>query len=89
MFRVQKQEFKLEGIPVRSIKKLNLLYLFVSTMITFVKLKIEKKNSFFMSLLNKRGIKDKNQIKMFLYRFLAGMKAILEKILAEYSILNT
>ena len=80
MFRVQKQEFQLEGIRVRSIKKLNLLFLLVSTMITFMTIKIEKKNSFFHAVIERaRGLKDKNRIKMFLYRFSTGMKAILEK----------
>ena len=80
MFRVQKQEFRLEDIRVRSLKRLNLLFFLVSTMITFMSLKIEKKNGFFHSVIERaRGIKDKNQIKMFLYRFSAGMKAILEK----------
>lgn len=80
MFRVQKQEFGLEGIRVRSLKRLNLLFFLVSTMITFMTLKIEKKNGFFHAVIERaRGLKAKNQIKMFLYRFSAGMKAILEK----------
>lgn len=80
MFRVQKQEFGLEGIRVRSLKRLNLLFFLVSTMITFMTLKIEKKNGFFHAIIERaRGLKAKNQIKMFLYRFSAGMKAILEK----------
>src|SRR5690606_13487823 len=80
MFRVQKQEFRLEDIRVRSLKRLNLMFLLVSMMITFMTLKIEKKNAFFHAVIERaRGIKDKTQIKMFLYRFSAGMKAILEK----------
>lgn len=80
MFRVQKQEFQLEGIRVRSLKRLNLLFLLVSTLITFMTLKIEKKNGFFHAVIKRaRGLKDKNQIKMFLYRFSAGMKAILAR----------
>lgn len=80
MFRVQKQEFGLESIRVRSLKRLNLLFFLVSTMITFMTLKIEKKNGFFHAVIERaRGLKAKNQIKMFLYRFSAGMKAILEK----------
>ncbi len=43
-------------------------------------LKIEKKNAFFHAVIERaRGIKDKDQIRMFLYRFSAGMKAILDK----------
>jgi len=80
MFRVQKQEFRLEDIRVQSLKRLNLLFFLVSTLITFMTLKIEKKNGFFHAVIERaRGLKDKNQIKMFLYRFSAGMKAILEK----------
>lgn len=80
MFRVQKQEFHLEGIRVRSLKRLNLMFLLVSMMITFMTLKIEKKNGFFHAVIERaRGLKNKNQIRMFLYRFSAGMKAILEK----------
>lgn len=80
MFRVQKQEFQLEGIRVRSLKRLNLLFTLVSMMITFMTLKIEKKNIFFHMVIERaRGIKSKDKIKMYLYRFSAGLKAILEK----------
>src|SRR5690625_295536 len=80
MFRVQKQEFQLESIRVRSLKRLNRLLLLVSMMITFMSLKIEQKNGFFHTIIERaRGIKAKDRIKMFLYRFSAGMKAILEK----------
>lgn len=49
-------------------------------MITFMSLKTEKKNGFFHVVITRvRAIKEKNLIKMFLYRFSAGMKAILEK----------
>src|SRR5690625_5876727 len=53
MFRVQKQEFQLEGIRVRSLKRLNLLFLLVSTLITFMTLKIEKKNGFFHAVIKR------------------------------------
>ena len=80
MFRVQKQEFQLEDIRVRSLKRLNRLLLLVSMMITFMSIKIEKKNGFFHAIIARaRGIKEKDQIRMFLYRFSAGMKAILDK----------
>ena len=80
MFRVQKNEFKLESIRVRSLKRLNRLFLLVSIIITFMSLKIEKKNVFFHTVIERaRGIKDKDKIKMFLYRFLAGMRSILKK----------
>lgn len=80
MFRVQKQEFGLEGIRVRTLKRLNHLLFFVSAMITFMTLKIEKKNMFFHMMIDRaRGIKSKDTIKMFLYRFSAGMKSVLEK----------
>ena len=80
MFRVQKLEFGLEGIRVRTLKRLNHLFFFVSAMITFMTLKIEKKNVFFHMIIDRaRGIKSKDNIKMFLYRFSAGMKSILEK----------
>ena len=43
-------------------------------------LKIEKQNVFFHTVIERaRSIKNSNQIKMFLYRFLAGMKSILKK----------
>ena len=48
MFRVQKNEFKLESIRVRSLKKLNRLFFLVSAMITCMSLKIEKENIFFI-----------------------------------------
>lgn len=47
---------------------------------TFMTLKIEKQNGLFHVVIEwARGIKAKDQIKMFLYRFSTGMKAILEK----------
>jgi len=80
MFRVQKNEFKLESIRVRSLKRLNRLFLLVSIIITFMSLKIEKKNVFFHTVIKRaRGIKEKDKIKMFLYRFSAGMRSILKK----------
>lgn len=42
MFRVQKQEFQLESICVRTLKRLNRLLLFVSMMTAFMSLKTEK-----------------------------------------------
>lgn len=49
-------------------------------MITFMSLKTKKKNGFFHAVISKaRAIKEKDKIKMFLYLFAAGMKAILEK----------
>lgn len=49
-------------------------------MITFMSLKVEKQNDFFHAVIKRaRSIKAKDQVKMFLYRFSAGMKAILEK----------
>ncbi|KKE77858.1 hypothetical protein DTX80_06700 [Bacilli bacterium] len=80
MFRVQKSEFQLENVRVRTLKSLNRMYLLLSMMITFMSLKTEKKNGFFHAVITRaRAIKEKDQIKMFLYRFSAGMKAILEK----------
>lgn len=80
MFRVQKQEFQLEKIQVRSLTRLNRLFLLLSMMITFMTLKIEKQNTFFHAVIKRaRGIKAKEQIKMFLYRFSAGMRNILAK----------
>ena len=56
------------------------MFLLVSIMITFMTLKIEKQNVFFHVVIERaKGIKAKEKIKMFLYRFSAGMKAILEK----------
>lgn len=80
MFRVQKSEFQLENIRVRTLKSLNRIHLLLSMIITFMSLKTEKKNVFFHAVIARaRAIKQENQIKMFLYRFSAGMKAILEK----------
>jgi len=80
MFRVQKSEFQLENVRVRTLKSLNRMHLLLSMMITFMSLKTEKKNGFFHTIIARaRAIKGENQIKMFLYRFSAGMKAILEK----------
>src|SRR5690625_848743 len=80
MFRVQKNEFKLESIRVRSLKKLNRMFFLVSVMITFMSSKIEKKNIFFYTVIERaKGIKEKDKIKMFLYRFLAGMNSILKR----------
>lgn len=77
---VQKHEFQLESICVRSLKRLNMLFQFLSMMITFMSLKIEKKNDFFHRVIERaRGTKATEEIRMFLYRFSAGMKAILEK----------
>jgi|SRR5699024_579390 len=80
MFRVQKSEFGLEDMRVRSLKKMNLMLFFVAAMITFMSMKIEKGNVFFAAVLYQaRAIKAKEKIKMYLYRFLAGMKAILNR----------
>lgn len=80
MFRVQKQEFDLENIRVRNLTSLRRMFLLVSIMITFMTLKIEKQNVFFHIVIERaKGVKAKDKIKMFLYRFSAGMKAILEK----------
>lgn len=80
MFRVEKHEFQLEGIRVRSLKSMNRLFQLISMLLTFMTLRIEKKNLFFYSIIERaRGTKGMNEIKMFLYRFSAGMKAILEK----------
>jgi len=80
MFRVQKNEFQLENVRVRTLKSLNRIHLLLSMMIAFMSLKTEKKNGFFHAVIARaRAIKEKDQIKMFLYRFSAGLKAILEK----------
>jgi hypothetical protein len=80
MFRVQKVEFQLETIQVESLTRLRRMFLLLSMMITFMTLKIEKQNVFFLEVIERaKGIKGEDQIKMFLYRFSAGMKAILEK----------
>lgn len=80
MFRVQKLEFALENIRVRNLQSLKNMFVLVSIMITFMTLKIRKKNGFFHSVIVRaKGIKEIDCIKMFLYRFAAGMKAILEK----------
>ena len=53
---------------------------FVAAKITFKLMKIEKDNVFFAAVLYQaRSIKAKNKIKMYLYRFLAGMRAILRR----------
>lgn len=80
MFRVQKQEFELEDIRVRTLPSLKRMFLFVSMMVTFMTIKIEKQNGFFHSVIEMaKGIKTTDQIKMFLYRFSAGVEAILKK----------
>lgn len=80
MFRVQKDDFQLENVRVRTLKSLNRIHLLLSMMITFMPLKTEKKNGFFHAVITRaRAVKEKDQIKMFLYCFSAGMKAILEK----------
>ena len=49
-------------------------------MITCMSLKIEKENIFFYTIINHaRGIKEKDKINMFLYRFIAGIRAILKR----------
>lgn len=80
MFRVQKSEFQLENVRVRTLKSLNRIMLLLSMVISFMSLQTEKKNGFFHAVIARaRAIKEKSQIKMFLYRFSTGMKAILEK----------
>ncbi len=80
MFRVQKQEFDLENVRVRGLSGLKRMFSFVSMMITFMTLKVEKQNGFFHCVIERaKAIKAKDQIKMFLYRFSAGMEAILRK----------
>lgn len=83
MFRVQKQEFGLESICVRTLNRLNRLLLFVSMMVTYMSEKTEKKNNFFHAVIRRpRGTKSPDKIRMFLYRFSAGIKAIIEKVFA-------
>jgi len=80
MFRVQKNELKLESIRVRSLKKLKLMFFMISAIITYMSLKVEKQNIFFHRVVDRaRSIKSIHHIKMFLYRFIAGMKEILKK----------
>jgi len=80
MFRVQKQEFDLENVRVRTLPGLKRTFLLVSIMITFMSLKVEKQNGLFHDVIERaKGIKGKDKIKMFLYRFSAGMEAILKK----------
>jgi hypothetical protein len=80
MFRVQKQEFDLENVRVRTLPRLKRMFLLVSIMITFMTLQVEKQNGFFHDVIERaKGIKAKDKIKMFLYRFSAGMEAILKK----------
>src|SRR5690625_4573255 len=60
MFRVQKQELDLENIRVRTLPRLQRMFLFVSIMITFMTLKIEKQNMFFHIVIERaKGIKAK------------------------------
>src|SRR5690625_5070116 len=80
MFCVQKNELNLESVRVRSLKKLNLMFFMVSAIITYMSLKVEKQNIFFHRVVDRaRSIKSIHHIKMFLYRFIAGMKEILKK----------
>jgi hypothetical protein len=80
MFRVQKQELDLENIRVRTLPRLKRMFLLGSMMITFMTLKTEKQNGFFHTVIeHAKGIKPKEKIKMFLYRFSAGVQAILKK----------
>ncbi|MFD1362814.1 transposase [Lentibacillus salinarum] len=80
MFRVQKQEFQLEDIRVRTLTRLKRMYLLLAIMITFMTMKIEKQNGFFQAVIERaKGIKSRDRIKMFLYRFSSGIKAILHK----------
>lgn len=61
MFRVQKSEFQLENVRVRTLKSLNRMYLLLSMMITFMSLKTEKKNGFFHAVITRaRAIKEKD-----------------------------
>jgi hypothetical protein len=80
MFRVQKQEFDLENVRVRTLPRLKRMFLLVSIMITFMSLKVEKQNGLFHDVIERaKGIKAKDKVKMFLYRFSAGMEAVLKK----------
>src|SRR5699024_8366386 len=57
MFRVQKQEFKLESVCVRTLNRLNRLLLFVSLMVAYMSKKTEKENNFFHAVIHRaRGI---------------------------------
>src|SRR5699024_11135109 len=77
---VQKDEFRLEDVCVRSLQGMNRLFLLVSMMITFMSSKTEKQNGFFQAVIERaRGTKCMNQIKMFLYRFSKRMKGILKR----------
>lgn len=59
-----------EMFCVHSLKKLNMLFFLVSSMISFLSLKIEKQNIFFYVVVERvRSIKEKDKNKMFLYDF--------------------
>src|SRR5699024_11629159 len=80
MFRVQKDEVQLQDVCLLSLQGMNRLFLLVTMMITFMSSKTEKQNGFFQAVIEPaRGTKCMNQIKMFLYRFSRGMKAILTR----------
>ena len=70
IFRVQKQEFDLENIRVRTLQNLKRMFLLVSIMITFMTLKIEKQNVFFHIVIERaKGIKVKEKISCFYIDF--------------------
>src|SRR5690606_11968794 len=71
MFRVQKSEFQLENIRVRTLKSLNRIHLLLSMIITFMSLKTEKKNVFFMLSLPEHGQSNRKiRLKCFYIAFL-------------------
>lgn len=78
LFRVQKEEFKLESIRTMSLSSLRILYTMMNCVIGNYSLAIEKNTAHTQTILSHaRASTPLSEIKFYLYRFIRGVSRIL------------
>lgn len=78
LFRVQKQEFKLEKIQTMSLSSLRILYTLLNCIIDHYSLAIEKRTAHTQIILARaRSSNALSKVKFYLYRFIRGVSHIL------------
>src|SRR5699024_2653447 len=78
LFRVQKQEFKLEKIQTMSLSSLRILYTILNCIIGHYSLAIEKNTAHTQIILARaRSSNALSKVKFYLYRFIRGVSNIL------------
>lgn len=78
LFRVQKQEFKLEKIQTMSLSSLRILYTLLNCIIGHYSLAVEKRTAHTQIILARaRSSNALSKVKFYLYRFIRGVSHIL------------